>query len=101
MKFAAKTDKELEIMGLLPKGEYDFDVLKASDEISKEKGNVMIKLTLGVYPLEGERVTVFDYILEAVAYKLKHFCDSTGLAKEYAEGHLTADMCANRSGRCK
>ena len=101
MKFAAKTDKELESMGLLSKGEYDFDVLKASDEISKEKGNEMIKLTLAVYPLEGDKVTVFDYLLEAMSFKLKHFCDSVGLSKEYAEGHIMADMCVSRSGRCK
>lgn len=101
MKFTAKTDKEIGSMGLLPKGEYDFEVSKATDEISKEKGNEMIKLTLGVYSISGDKVTVLDYILEAMAYKLKHFCDAVGLAKEYAEGHITADMCVNRSGRCK
>lgn len=99
MDFTPRTEEELKKFELLPEGDYDFDVLQADDAMSKS-GKQMIKLTLGVYASSGNRINVFDYLMSAVEYKLKHFCDSVGLVAEYQQGTLTADMCTNRSGRC-
>lgn len=99
LTFQPKTEEELK-GPLFPKGEYDFDVVGAEDTVSKA-GNSMIKLTLKVYATDGGITQVFDYLLEALEYKIKHFCDTTGLTAEYQSGTLTSDMCLNRCGRCK
>lgn len=99
MNFKPKSDDELNTFDLFPTGEYDFDVIKAIDDTSKA-GNDMIKLELDVYATNGKRTRVFDYLLESLSYKLKHFCEATGLAKEYESGDLSAEMCKNRAGRC-
>lgn len=100
MNFTPKKDEELHSsFELFPKGEYDFDVVKAEEQTSS-KGNEMIKLEIDIYDPNGRKSRVFDYLLESVAYKLKHFCITTGLTTEYEAGNLTAEMCLNRSGRC-
>ena len=99
MRFAPKKDEELNSFDLFPKGAYDFAVIKSFDEVSKA-GNAMIKLELDIYSENGGRTRIFDYILESIPHKLKHFCQTTGLEKEYETGDITADMCRNRTGRC-
>lgn len=100
MKFNPRSDAELNNFELLPRGEYDFEVIKAKDKVSSA-GNEMIELELDVYADDGKKSRVFDYLLEIVAYKLKHFCQAVGLSNEYDIGNLSADMCIGRSGRCK
>lgn len=100
LNFTPKTEEELNKSVLLQKGEYDFEVMKAEEALSKS-GNDMIKLTLKVYGPNGETAHVYDYLLVAMEFKLKHFCDSVGLVAEYESGQLTADMCGGRAGRCK
>lgn len=99
MRFTPKKDEELNSFDLFPKGEYDFAVIKSFDEVSKA-GNTMIKLELDIYSENGGRTRIFDYILESIPHKLKHFCQTAGLEKEYETGDITADMCRNRTGRC-
>lgn len=99
MKFLPKKDEELNSYDVFPKGEYDFTIITASNETSKA-GNSMIKLELDIYASSGKKSRVFDYLLETIAYKLKHFCQAVGLHEEYDAGDIVADMCFNRSGRC-
>lgn len=99
MNFTPKTEDELNTFEVFPKGEYDFDVVKAADKISSN-GNPMIEISISIYAQDGRKNNVFDYLLEIVAYKLKHFCEAVGLSKEYQAGTLTADMCLNRAGKC-
>jgi len=98
MRFTPKTPEELKTMGLIEEGEYPFEVLEAEEQLSK-KGNEMIKLKLKIWDNNGRERTVFDYIMEAMAFKLIHFCDYTGLKDKYEAGSLTADACIGRSGR--
>ncbi len=100
MNFSHKKEEEVNTFDVFPKGEYDFDVVKAQDATSKA-GNSMIKLEIDIYAQNGKKSRVFDYLLESIAYKLKHFCDAVGLVKEYESDCITADMCSGRSGRCK
>ncbi len=99
MNFTPKTEEELALENLLPAGEYDFEVISAEDARSS-KGNDMIKLKLRIFHDESER-QVFDYLMEAVHYKLKHFCDAADLAREYESGVLKASMCNGRAGRLR
>lgn len=100
MNFKPKSDADLSTGNLLPKGEYDFEVIGAVDKVSKAN-NEMIELKLLIYIDGTPARQVFDYLMESVAYKLKHFCYAVGLADKYDSGTITAFDCNNVSGRCK
>lgn len=97
MKFAPKTESELEISLLLEPGIYPFQVSEAINDTSKN-GNEMIKIGLTVWGPEGRIHFVYDYLLEAMAYKLRHFCCYTGLIQKYESGELSANDCINKEG---
>ena len=48
-----------------PSGTYDFEIHDASEEISKASGAEMIKLTIYIFNADGDRRTVFDYLLSS------------------------------------
>jgi hypothetical protein len=100
MKFTAKSEEQIELDGLLPEGEYDFQVLDAVDKVSK-KGNEMIMLILNVFDANGKPRRITDYIMEAFPKKLIHFCKHVGLMPSYDAGGLTAFECVDKTGRVK
>lgn len=101
MKFTPKTESEIVREGLLPIGEYPFEVIEAKDKVSKN-GNQMIELKVEVFILEENASRfVFDYLMEKMAFKLRHFCAATGLIEAYEDGSLSADMCQGKTGTCK
>jgi hypothetical protein len=100
MRFEAKSENELRRENLIPAGEYPFEVLTAEDKKSA-KGNDMIALKLIVYMWDGSQRHVYDWILEAFAFKLRHFCEVTGLIENYNSGRLCAADCVGRSGKVK
>lgn len=98
MQFQAKTEEELKAELLMPEGEYDFEVIEASDAVSK-KGNDMIKATLKVFTPDGGFRLVTDYLMAKMAFKLRHFCETTGMMDRYDAGDLQARHCEGRTGR--
>jgi hypothetical protein len=100
MRFEAKSENELRRENLIPAGEYGFEVLTAEDKRSA-KGNDMIALKLIVYLSDGSQRHVYDWILEAFSFKLRHFCEVTGLIEHYNAGRLCAADCVGRSGKVK
>jgi hypothetical protein len=99
MKFSPRSAEEIALDSLLPEGVYPFEVLDAIDTLSKA-GNEMLKLKLVVFG-DGSSPHVYDYLLEKLAYKLRHFAETTGLLAEYEAGELTAQHCVNKEGYCK
>jgi hypothetical protein len=99
MRFEPKSADEIALDSMLPEGIYPFEVMQATDKIS-QAGNEMIELKLVVFG-DGSTPHVFDYLLEKLAYKLRHFAETTGLLAAYEAGELTAEMCLNRDGYCK
>lgn len=97
MKFAPKTEEELEVQSLLEPGIYQFQVLDATNEMSK-KGNEMIKLSLQLWDKDACCHWIFDYLLEAMSFKLRHFCSVTGLMTKYEKGQLDASDCIGKTG---
>jgi hypothetical protein len=97
MRITPLSDKDLAVMGLIPEGEYQFEIQHAEDTTSKS-GNDMIKLTLCVWDAEGRQHTVYDYLLEAMPKKLKHFARYLGLIAKYESGELLADDCIGKCG---
>lgn len=100
MKFNPMSEEELAKSSLLEPGVYPFEVLAASEELSKA-GNEMIKLKLNVFGNSGEQVHVFDYLLEKLAFKLRHFAEATGLLDKYESGTLSELDCENKTGFVK
>jgi len=96
MEFEPKTDEQLDMEGLLLPGTYDAEVIESEEQQSKS-GNDMIKLKLQVWREDGSTVHVYDYILPAFARKLKHFCYSAGLEKQYDAGKVTATDCYGKA----
>lgn len=100
MEFNPKSEDDLKV-SLLKEGEYNFDVLSASDTVSKAM-NPMIKICLGIYA-DGDTISarVYDFLLSAMEAKLRHFCDTTGLLSVYESGSLQASDCIGRSGKVR
>lgn len=84
-------------MSLLEPGIYPFQVSSATNETSKS-GNEMIKLVLNIWDKDGHLHLIFDYLLEAMGYKLRHFCETTGLIDKYEHGEINVDDCMNKQG---
>lgn len=85
---------------LLPDGIYDFAVLESKFKYSGS-GNPMIELKLQIIH-EGEQYNVFDNLIgtKNMAWKTKHFCETTGLEKEYVDGKFDEHSCPKRRGTC-
>lgn len=93
------TQEEIARASLLEPGVYGFEVIGALDKVSKA-GNEMIELKLNVFGNEKE-AHVYDYLMEKMAFKLRHFAECTGLLAEYESGTLDAYRCNNKVGYCK
>ena len=100
MKYTPKTEKEIAEENLWPAGEYDFEVT-AGEDTQSEAGNDMIKLTVQIFNNEGRSRLVDDYLLESIAYKLRHACDACGLIETYETGELSGADFIQKTGRLK
>lgn len=98
MKFQPKTREELDSELLIEPGTYKFQVMKANDAYSKA-GNEMIKLELKIWDNNGHERIVFDYLLEAMGHKLRHFCESCEVLDKYESGELRAFDLPGRTGQ--
>src|SRR5574343_548988 len=100
MKFKPMTEDEIVSATLLEAGEYPFEVLAASEEISKA-GNEMIRIKLAVFGPDSKQAHVYDYLMEKMAFKLRHFCETTGLLARYEAGTLSELDCEGKTGMVK
>lgn len=98
--FPPMTEDELQALNMVDDGIYDFEVVKATQKTSKS-GNQMIELQLLVWDKSGKAHTVFDYLVSitSMVYKIKHFCDTVGLDKEYLAGNFDVMQCDGRRGK--
>jgi hypothetical protein len=97
MRFLPKNENELS--NVIDAGVYSFEITEASDEVSKA-GNEMIKLKVLIYESEVVATCIFDYLMEKVAYKLRHCCDACGLLDKYDTGELTSMQFIGKTGKC-
>ena len=89
------TEEELNMFDLMEEGVYDFEVIKSDNQTSKS-GNSMAKLQLNVWDKSGKSNIVFDYLVfSSVKFcirKVKHFCESTGIADDYLKGSIREEL---------
>lgn len=98
MRFTPQTEKELFQSLVLPKGIYNYEVVSAEDALSKS-GNEMIKLGLKVWDNQGKVHIIYDYLLEAMPFKLRHFAEYAGIIDKYNLGNFEAADCLHRGGQ--
>lgn len=91
------TEADLSRPTLLEAGVYPFEVIGASEEISKA-GNEMIKIKINVRGDKGQSAHIYDYLMEKMAFKLRHFCEATGLLVKYEAGTLSQLDCEGKKG---
>lgn len=103
MKFQPKSEAEFATAGLWPASIVDFEVIEATDEISKSSGAEMVKLKIYLFNDRGEKRTVFDYLVssEKALFKVHQFAKATGLLGAYEAGEMEALDMQGRTGRCK
>lgn len=97
VKITPKTDSQIAEENLWPAGDYDFEVTKAVEKVSKS-GNPMIQVDLMCYNGEKRRA-VTDYIMEKMAFKLKHFLYGIGMTAAYEAGEFSAEQFQGRAGK--
>lgn len=102
MKFQPKSEAETkqESANLWDPGFYDFEVMTGTDKTSKS-GNEMIELKVKVFNNEGEEKIVFDYLLESMAWKLRHAAEACGLIAKYEKGELVGGDFEGCTGKLK
>lgn len=83
-------------------GEYDF-IIQSAEETTSAAGNDMLKLVLHVFNRDGEKRTVFDYILSSQAgqWKARHMMESIGMTRQYEAGVIDPVAIESKPGRCK
>lgn len=92
MRITPKTEEQIEKeskFAVWPAGKYNFEVATAVEGKSKN-GADMITLTLNVFNDAGESIIVKDYLLEAMAFKLRHACDACGIIEHYENGNFVS-----------
>jgi hypothetical protein len=95
MKFTPKTEAELKAEKVLPKGEYDVEIVGCEEQVSKKSGKDMLKLTLKVHGPE-KAVLANDYIVCDQQDKLHNLCTSIGIVDKYARGEVGPIELANQ-----
>lgn len=101
MDFEPLTEEQIEKERNQPleAGIYDFDCIECVQKESS-KGDPMFAIKIKVYGRDRNQ-NVYDYLLASgkMAFKLKHFCDATGLVKQYEKGSLHEFDLLNKSGK--
>lgn len=102
MKFTPRTEAETkqESANLWEPGFYDFEIMTGTDKTSKS-GNEMIELKVKIFNNEGEEKIVFDYLLESMAWKLRHASEACGLLAKYEKGELVGGDFEGCTGKLK
>lgn len=102
MQFTPITKEEADkkTFQVLPKGIYDFEILSADEKVSK-KGNPMIETKVRVFANDGSSTNVFDYLMESMAFKLRHCAEACGLIEYYNDGKLNPDHLVGCTGKLK
>jgi hypothetical protein len=95
MDFKPMSDSEIREMNLLPPGRYHGTVSRA-DHKNSNTGNDYFNLKIRARNIETNKVgTIFDALLfeGKMFYKLKHFCEATGMMDKYNSGKLYPQDC--------
>jgi hypothetical protein len=97
MNFQPRTEQEITESALLRRGEYDFEIIDATEKKSSA-GNEMIELKVRVSNGIGISRMLTDYLLAKRPARLRNCCAACGLLDKYATGCLSADDFPGKRG---
>lgn len=99
IKFRHRDDEEIAKASLIEKGTYEFYCQKATAGTSKN-GNNTIALELVVYDENKRERIVKDWLvdIDAMHYKIKHFCETTDQLDIYMADEFSPEHCINKRG---
>lgn len=87
--------------GILPVGEYNYEVAAAEDTISKfNNDEEQIQLNLRIFH-DGGVVYLNQWLSPSKTWKIKQFAFSVGLVDRFEAGTLTAADCLDKAGKLK
>jgi hypothetical protein len=101
MNFQPKTEKEIAESKLWHKGDYDFEIVDASEKVSQSGGNPMIELKLKLSNGKGSGRTITDYLLAETPEKLRHASEACGVLDRYNTGSLSNSDFRGKRGKLK
>jgi len=101
MEFQPFTEQDISDRKLLPKGDYDFEILDAWEKTS-EAGNPMIEVKVRI-SRNGSALSrvLADYLHAKKPEKLRHCCAACGLMAEYESGSLSDGDFKGKRGRLR
>ena len=102
--YSPLSDEELNAnRPLLKEGEYKFQCFEAVEQVSQNRGNPMMKLSLKLYDSLGNMQYLTDYIVftKESLWKLKQFCASIGRDDIYRKGLVDRLDFVGKSGMLK
>lgn len=103
MTYTPKSEEQLAKEGLLPDGEYDYEVVGTDDKNSKA-GNPMFTLKLHVFDVDGRACPLTDYIALGSNFgerKLRHAADASNILDKYESGNMVAKDFMGTTGKLK
>ncbi len=84
---------------LLPDGDYDFEVVHATDKTSSQGNDMMVlKLRAGS---DGASRTIIDYIVAKNIRKVRAVAKACGLIELFESGEILAESFVGRRGRLR
>jgi len=87
--------------GILPDGEYSYEVVTSEDTISKfNDGEEQIQLNLRIFH-DGGQLLLNAWLSPSKTWKIKQFAYSVGLVDRFEAGTLTAADCLDKAGKLK
>lgn len=97
------SEREIDELGLLEEGDYDFEVIK-SERKTSQNGNPMALLQLKVFDKNGKVKIIKDNLMfiknQFCMRKLRHFCESVEILDSYNSGKIP-EILECLSGRAK
>lgn len=104
LNFNPMTNEEYEsIQNPFPEGEYEFITEMCESKVSST-GNTMLVAYINIFsPLNNRSMMIKDYILPdhpQMKFRLKQFCESISLEKEYESGKLDLESMRGKGGKC-
>ena len=97
MQFAPKSAQDIEERQLLPRGEYMFEIIEATETIS-QAGNPMIEMRVRVTRTGYARI-LSDYILPQRPAKFRNACIAVGVEDKYLSGTVSDDDFVGKRGK--
>ena len=99
MEFQPRSEQEIRDNQLLPRGEYAFHIIEATETTSLA-GNAMIEMRVRVSK-DGNARILPDYVLPQRPGKFRNICIACGVEDKYLNGSVTDDDFLGKRGKVK